>query len=386
MWYVRLIVRNAGRHKLRTMLTILGLAIATLAFCVIRTMISSYYASADILPPDRLITRNAVSIIFDLPQAYKQRIEGVQGVTSVGYGNWFGGLYKNDQKNFFPNFAVGPDYYLDIYSEFVVPPEEKEQYLKDKSGAIAGTKLAERFGWKIGDPIRLTGQIYPGDWDFILRGIYKGDKPGVDENSFLFHYEYLDDKMKTTVPEMSGRVGWYVVKIADPSQGPEISATIDAMFKNSSAETITETEKAFSLGFLAQMDAIITGLRIMSFLIIGIILLVLVNTMAMSARERISEYAVLKTLGFRPYHLSGLILGESLLIALVGGGLGVFLTFPMLQGLGKVLQNFFSGFQITGLTFLLAAIFVFLVGILASFFPIYRAIKIKIVEGLRNVG
>jgi putative ABC transport system permease protein len=386
MWFFRLIVRNAGRHKLRTSLTILGLAIATLAFCVIRTLISSYYASADILPPDRLITRNAVSIIFTLPQAYKERIENIQGVTAVAYGNWFGGLYKNDQKNFFPNYAVGPDNYIDIYSEFLVPPEEKEAYLKDKAGAIAGVKLAERFGWKVGDPIRLTGQIYPGEWDFTLRGIYRGEKSGVDENSFLFHYEYLDDKMKMTISEMSGAVGWYVVKIADPSQGPEISATIDAMFKNSPAETITETEKAFSLSFLAQMDAIITGLRIMSFLIIGIILLVLVNTMAMSARERISEYAVLKTLGFKPYHLGGLILGESLLIALFGGSLGIFLTFPMLQGLGKMLQNFFSGFQITVTTFLLAAMFVFLVGILASFFPIYRAIKIKIVEGLRNVG
>jgi putative ABC transport system permease protein len=386
MWVFRLIVRNAGRHKLRTALTILGLAIATLAFCVIRTMISSYYASADILPPDRLITRNAVSIIFDLPQAYKERIEKVQGVVSVAYGNWFGGLYKNDQKNFFPNYAVGPDYYMDIYSEFVVPAEDKAQYLKDKAGAIAGARLAERFGWKVGDPIRLTGQIYPGDWDFTLRGIYKGNKPGVDENAFLFHYEYLDEKLKSTIPEMSGGVGWYVVKIADPSQGPGISASIDAMFKNSPAETITETEKAFSLGFLAQMDAIITGLRIMSFLIIAIILMVLVNTMAMSARERISEYAVLKTLGFRPYHLGGLILGESLLIALGGGLLGIVLTFPMLQGLGKMLQNFFSGFEITLITFLLAAMFVFLVGILASFFPIYRAVKIKIVEGLRNVG
>jgi putative ABC transport system permease protein len=386
VWFARLIIRNAGRHKLRTALTITGLAVATLAFCVIRTLISSYYASADVLPPDRLITRNAVSIIFDLPRAYKERIESVPGVTSVGYGTWFGGLYKNDQKNFFPNYAVGPDYYIDIYSEFLVPPDEKEGYLKDKSGAIAGVRLAERFGWKVGDPIRLTGQIFPGDWDFTLRGVYKGSKQGVDENSFLFHYEYLDDKMKATIPEMSGGVGWYVVKIADPSQGPQISAAIDAIFKNSQAETITETEKAFSLSFLAQMDTIITGLRIMSYLIIGVILLVLINTMAMSARERISEYAVLKTLGFRPYHLGGLILGESLLIALSGGILGVFLTFPMLKGLAKMLANFFSGFRVEPLTLFMAMLFVTLVGLLSALFPIYRAVKIKIVEGLRNVG
>ncbi|HBC47901.1 MAG TPA: ABC transporter ATP-binding protein [candidate division Zixibacteria bacterium] len=386
MWVIRLIIRNAGRHKLRTALTIVGLAIAVLAFCIIRTLVSSYYASADVLPPDRLVTRNAVSIVFDLPQAYKEKIENVPGVVSVGYGTWFGGLYKNDMKNFFPNFAVGPDYYIDIYSEFVLTPDEKEQYLKDKSGAIAGAKLADRFGWKVGDPIRLTGQIYPGEWDFTLRGIYKGSQQGVDENSFLFHYEYLDDKMKETVPEMSGAVGWYVVKIADPTQGPEISANIDALFKNSPAETMTETEKAFSLSFLAQMDTIITGLRIMSYLIIGVILLVLVNTMAMSARERISEYAVLKTLGFRPYHLGGLILGESLLIAFSGGILGIILTFPVLGGLAKMLQNFFSGFKVEMITIFMAIVFTASVGFLSALFPIYRAVRIKIVEGLRNVG
>ncbi len=386
MWFARLIVRNTGRHKLRTMLTILGLTVATLSFIVIRTLISSYYASADVLPPDRLVTRNAVSIVFDLPVAYKERIENVPGVLKVGYGSWFGGLYKNDPRNFFPNYAVGPDYYLDIYSEFVLPPSEKDEYLNDKSGAVAGIRLAERFGWKVGDPIRLTGQIFPGEWDLTLRGIYKGDQLGVNENSLLFHWEYLDDRMKQTIPEMSGGVGWYVVKIADPSQAPEISAAIDDLFKNSRAETLTETEKSFSLSFLAQMDSIITGLRIMSYLIIGIILLVLVNTMAMSARERISEYAVLKTLGFRPYHLAGLITGESLLIAMSGGLLGIVLSYPVLQGLAGMLRDFFSGFDVKAITLILAGLFVLLVGFMAALFPVYRAVRIRIVDGLRNVG
>lgn len=386
MWVVKLILRNAGRHKLRTALTILGLAIATLAFIVIKTLISSYYASAEILPPDRLIARNAVSIIFDLPLAYKEKIERVDGVTRVGYGNWFGGLYNNDPKNFFPNYAVGPDYYLDIYSEYLVPSDQKMQYLKEKNAAIAGQGLVNRFGWKIGDPIRLTGQIFPGDWDFILRGIYKGNEPGVDETSFIFHWEYLDDRIRETFPEMAGRVGWFVVKIADPSQAPAISSSIDELFKNSPAETLTETEKSFSLSFLAQMDTIILGLRIMSYLIIGVILLVLVNTMAMSARERISEYAVLKTLGFRPFYLAGLIVGESLLIAFAGGVLGFVLTFPVLNAISRVLHGFFSGFIVQNFTMILAAILVSLVGFLASAFPIYRATRLTIVEGLRNVG
>jgi putative ABC transport system permease protein len=386
MWVFRLILRNAARHKLRTMLTILGLAIAVMAFIIIRTLISSYYASADVLPPDRLITRSSVSIIFSLPKSYMQKIEQVDGVVAVGYGNWFGGLYNNDPKNFFPNYAVGPDNYLDIYSEFLLTPAEKTEFLQDKRGAVAGIKLAERFGWKLGDPIRLTGQIYPGDWDFTLRGIYHGNKSGVDENSLIFHWDYLDETMKQTVTEMSGAVGWYVVKIADPSSSAEISANIDELFKNSPAETLTETEKSFNLNFLAMMNAIITGLRIMSYLIIGIILMVLVNTMAMSARERTSEYAVLKTLGFRAFHIVGLILGESLAIAAFGGALGFLLSFPTLTGLSKMLQSFFSGFVISPLTYILAVIFVALVGLLASVFPIYRALNKTIIEGLRNIG
>jgi putative ABC transport system permease protein len=386
MWVFRLIFRNAVRHKLRTMLTILGLAIAVMAFIIIRTLISSYYASADVLPPDRLITRSSVSIIFSLPKSYMQKIEQVDGVVAVGYGNWFGGLYNNDPKNFFPNYAVGPDNYLNIYSEFLLTPDERSEFLKDKRGAVAGIKLADRFGWKLGDPIRLTGQIYPGDWDFTLRGIYRGNKAGVDENSMIFHWDYLDETMKQTVTEMSGNVGWYVVKIADPSRSAEISANIDELFKNSPAETLTETEKSFNLNFLAMMSAIITGLRIMSYLIIGIILMVLVNTMAMSARERTSEYAVLKTLGFRAFHIVGLILGESLAIAAFGGGLGFILSFPTLTGLSKMLQSFFSGFVISPLTYILAVVFVIMVGLLASVFPIYRALNRTIIDGLRNIG
>jgi len=386
MWVFRLIIRNAARHKLRTLLTILGLAIAVMAFIIIRTLISSYYASAEILPPDRLITRSSVSIIFSLPKSYLEKIERVDGVVDVGYGNWFGGLYNNDPKNFFPNYAVGPDKYLDIYSEFLLSPDEKAEFLKDKRGAVAGIKLVDRFGWKIGDPIRLTGQIYPGDWDFTLRGIYHGNKPGVDENSLIFHWDYLDETMRQSVIEMSGSVGWYVVKIADPSRSAEISANIDELFKNSPAETLTETEKSFNLNFLAMMDAIITGLRIMSYLIIGIILMVLVNTMAMSARERTSEYAVLKTLGFKAFHIVGLILGESLAIASLGGGLGFILSFPTLTGLGKMLQSFFSGFVISPATYALAVIFIILVGLLSSIFPVYRALNKTIIEGLRNIG
>lgn len=386
MWVFKLILRNAGRHKLRTWLTIVGLAVAVIAFVVIRTLVSSFYYSAEILPPDRLVTRNAVSFTMDLPMSYKSKIESVPGVTSVAYGVWFGGLYNNDPKNFFPNFAVGPENYFDIYSELLIPPDQKEQFLTQKNSALAGQQLANRFGWKIGDVIRLTGQIYPGEWEFVLRAIYKGNQPGVDESSMMFRYDYFDDHLRETTPGMAGGVGWYMVKIDDASRSGQIGADIDALFKNSTAETLTETEKLFTLNFLEQMAVIVKGMRILSYLIIGIILLVLANTMAMSARERLSEYAMLKTLGFRPFHLTGLVLGESLLIAALGGIVGLLLSMPIIALFTKMMVGYFNMMNADSLTISLAIIFVIAVGFIAAIFPVYRAVKISIVDGLRNVG
>jgi len=386
MWVFRLILRNTGRHKLRTLLTILGLAVAVIAFSVIRTLIGSYYASADTIPPDRLVTQNAISYTFDLPLAYKEKIERVPGVEQAVYGNWFGGMYNNDPKNFFPNFAIGPENYFDIYSEFVVPPEQKDAFWKEKNSAIAGQKLINRFGWKIGDPIRMTSMIYPGDWDFILRAVYTGAEPGVDETAMMFRWDYFDERLEQTYPGMAGRAGWYTVKIDNADNAASISAAIDEQFKNSSAETLTQTEKAFPLNFLAQMEAIIKGMRVMSYLIIGVIMLVLVNTMAMSARERISEYALLKTLGFRSFHLTGLILGESLVLASIGCGLGIIMTFPILGAVSQMLQGFFTVVDASGLTLALSLMFAVLVGLIASLFPIFRAARLSIVDGLRSVG
>jgi len=386
MWSFRLILRNTGRHKLRTILTIFGLAVAVIAFTVIRTLIGSWFASADVIPPDRLVTRNAISFIFNIPLAYKEKIERVPGVEAAVYSNWFGGMYNNDPKDFFPNFAVGPENYLDVYSEFIIPPEQEEMFWKEKNSAIAGQKLINRYGWKIGDPIRLTGMIYPGNWDFILRGIYKGAEPGVDETVLMFRWDYFDERLKQIAPGMAGGVGWYTVKIDDADNAPAISAAIDEQFKNSSAETLTETEKAFTLNFLAMMDAIIKGMRVMSYLIICVIMLVLVNTMAMSARERISEYALLKTLGFRPFHLTGLILGESMLIALIGCGLGLFLSFPILGAVSQMLQKMFTVVDASGLTIALSIMFALMIGLIASLFPIFRATRLAIVDGLRSVG
>ena len=384
MKVLKLITKNAGRHKLRTYLTVLGLALAVMAFGLIRTFIDAWYAGARAASPDRLVTRHAVSIIFPLPIAYREQILQVEGVNDITYGTWFGGIYI-DSKNFFPQFAVEPESFFRIYPEYVVPPDQMQAFLQDRGGAIVGQSLIDRFGWKVGDRIPMIGTIYPGDWQFAIQGIYAGDNPDVDETAFVFRYDYIDERMKQESPGRAGQIGWYILKIDDPSRSAEIGAKIDARYDNSWAETKTETEKDFALSFIQMSNTIIIGLRIISYLIIGVIFLVLANTMAMAARERIPENAFMRTLGFRGYHLVGLILGESIFIAVMGGLVGVGLLNLVGNGVGVALSQFFPGFEVTVLTYLIAVATSVIIGLAASIFPITRALRINIVDGLRVV-
>lgn len=381
---VKLTIRNAGRHKLRTALTIIGMAIAVMAFAVIRTAIEAWYSQASASSPNRLVTNNSVSIIFTLPISYQSRIAAVPGVTTVAHAQWFGGVYI-DTKNFFPKFGVEAEPYLAMYPELLVPADQRETFLKERNAALVGRKLADRFGWKVGDGIRIVGDIYPGDWDFIIRGIYTGAKENTDEGSFIFHYAYIDERMRQETPGRAGQVGWFMVQIDDPTGAAEISDKIDAMFRNSTAETKTQTEEAFALSFVAMSGSIIAGMQIISIMVIGIILLVLANTMAMTARERIGEYAVMKTLGFGTGRIVGLIFGESICIACLGGALGIALTFPVV-GLMKVgLSAYFGAFPLPPLTFILAGGSAVVVGLLAAIFPAMKALRTSIVDGLRII-
>jgi putative ABC transport system permease protein len=386
MWIFKLIIKNAARHKLRTLLTITGLAVAIIAYGLIQTATTSWNKSIDFLSPDRLVIRHAVSFILDLPLAYKEKIKTVPGVENLAYFNWFGGIYKNDPKNFFPSMAGGPADFFDLYPEMIISEEQKEAFRNNRRGAVAGQKLIDLHGWHIGDEIRLTSQIYPGQWDFKLVGIYRASQPSVDEVSFFFRWDYLNEKVEEYWTGWCDRVGWYIVKIAEPDNAPVISAAIDALFDNSSAETLTETEKEFTQGFISGIGTIVLALKAMSYLIIGIILLVLANTMAMSARERISEYALLKTLGYKSIHLLALIMGESLMIAIVGGTIGILLAFPITGTMGEFLAMFFTYFQLDPQTIILSVIFIVLVGILSAVFPVLKSVRTSIVDGLRNIG
>jgi putative ABC transport system permease protein len=382
---LKLIFRNLLRHKLRTSLTIMGIAVAVMSYALLRTVLDTWYLSLDMTSPNRLIVRNSASFVFPLPQHYMSRIATVPGVTAVTHATWFGGRYIDD-KSFFSRIAVDPATFLDMYSEYTVPAAQYAEFKQYRNAAIVGAKTSKQFNIKPGDVITVEGDIFPGNWEFHIVGIYRGLRPTSDETNMFFHWDYINEGLLKTAPGRAGQVGWYVVRIANPDQAPAISATIDAMFKNSPYETKTETEKAFTLGFISMMSTILTALEFISYIIIGIIFLVLANTMVMTARERIVEYAVLKTLGFRALHLVGLIVGESLLISVLGAGCGILITYPIVGGIAQMLSNFFPVFNITANTLFTAASFALLIGICASIVPLQRALTTRIVDGLRHVG
>jgi putative ABC transport system permease protein len=385
MKIIKLIFANALRHKLRSFLTITGIMIAVIAFGVLRTVVTVWDSSVEAAAANRLITRQAVSFLFPLPYAYNDKIKNVDGVKTVSFANWFGGIYK-DPSNFFARMAVDPGTIFTVMSEFLISDEELEIFKKERNSCVIGSAIAKKYNLKVGDQIVLDGDIYPGRWEFIVRGIYKPKYKNTDATQMLFHWDYVSERMKIESPTRAGDVGWYIVLIDDPNRSAEISENIDALFKNSSAETKTETEKAFTQGFVSASGAIITAMNYVSFIIIGIIMLVLGNTMIMAARERTREYAVLKTLGFSAFHIVGLILGESMVIALIGGVLGIIITYPIVGGFENLLQGAFPFFFVEPITVILAMTSALLTGFLASLFPIHRALKTKIVDGFRFVG
>lgn len=385
MFIIKLIIRNAFRHKLRAILTIIGVAIAVLAFGLLRTLVGLWYLGAENSSATRLVTRNAISLVFSLPISYKDRIRQVPGVKSVSWGNWFGGIYI-DEKHFFANYAVEPKSYLDLYPEFVLSPDQKKDFLLDRKGCIVGRKLADLYGWKIGDLITLKGTIFPGQWEFVLRGIYRGAEKSTEERVLLFQWDYLNESLKKTVLRRADQAGFYMIGVAKPELAAEVAISVDAIFRNSLAETLTETEKAFHMSFISMTEAIMVAIQIVSYMVIVIIMVVAANTMAMTARERIVEYATMKTLGFGMLHIGGTVFGESLLISGLGGVLGSILSFPAAHWIETELAQFFPSFTVSPLTIGLEMAAALLVGMVAAIFPTWRGSTIRIADGLRRIG
>lgn len=386
---LRYVLRNMARHPLRVALTILAMSIIILAFGLLRTTIEAWYAEALGSPPDRLRTRHAVSISFQLPVAYQQRIAAIPGVSGVSYANWFGGRWK-DGKAFFPRYAVEPTSYLELHPEIQLPSTQRKTFLQDRRACIIGRKLADKLGWRIGDIIRLHGSLYPGNWEFTIRGIYTGASPATDEGNMYLHWSAIDERRRLEDQARAGTVGWFVVRMANPEQAAQISTAIDQTFTNSIAETRTETEQAFQANMVIMSGAVIRVVEIMSFLILGISILVIANAMAITVRERHHEYGILKTLGFRSSHLGFLIFGESVCLSLFGGILGIALLYPASKWFGMLLTSNFGGFfpifELSAQLPMLAALLSVGIGLAGAIIPFLLCLRIRIPDELRHMG
>jgi putative ABC transport system permease protein len=380
--FLQLILAHLMRSKRRTFLTISSIAIALFLFCTLRTVMTSLDAGIRASDDTRLVVRHAASLVFPLPMAYKDRLEQVPGVLRVGWGNWFGGYYQ-DPKNQFTQFAVDPVSLFDIYPEMVLSQEQRETFVNERTACIAGQALVDKYGWKLGDVIPITGTIYPGEWRLTLRGIYKASTPDADENAIFFQWNYLNE----TMPDVRKNwVGIYWVKVASPSDAPTVSARIDALYENSPQPTKTETEKAFQAGFIQMMGNVSLLLTILGSAIVFAIMLVTINTMMMAARERTTEIAILKTLGFGDRLVLGLVAAECILLSLAGGILGCGLAFAIFRKVNFTAGGMFPNFRVLPETLAAGLLLSLVMGLLSGLVPAVRAARLQIAGALRKVA
>lgn len=380
MKYLPLIWRNLLRRKVRTFFTVLSILVAFILFGLLMTIRVAFSLGVDLAGADRLVQLHKVGFLIFLPLSHKDRIAQVPGVKEVTYQTWFGGIYQ-DPSNFFAQMAVDPEPFLRMYPEFNVPPEQARAWVTDRTGALVGRALAERFGWKVGDRVPLQGTFFNTGrpWEFTIDAIYDGEQKGTDTTQFLFHYDFLREA------GMGGQslVGWYVIRVADPQQAGQIAQRIDAQFANSAFETKTSTEKAFVQGFAKQIGDIGAIMVAISVAVLFTILLVAGNTMAQSIRERTSELAVLKTVGFSDGTILGLVLAESCAIAIVGGAIGLAIGWVITEQ-GDPTGGMLPAFYLPGRDLVIGAVLVLVLGLLAGILPAWQASRLRIVDALRR--
>jgi putative ABC transport system permease protein len=385
MKFARLVWANLKRKKIRTLLTLASIFVAFILFGYLSAIRQALTAGIDVAGADRLVVRHKVSIIQPLPGNYEADIEQIPGVAEATHASWFGGIYQNP-RNFFPQMAVKPEEYLSLYPEFQLPKEEREAWLRTRTGVVVGRATAERFGWKVGDkiPLQATFWSHGGGnkiWEFDLVGIYDGTKDGVDTTQFLFQYDYFDEARDYG----RGWVGWYIVRVADPDRAVEISKAIDDTFANSPAETKAETEGAFVRAFAEQIGNIGAIMQAILSAVFFTILLVAGNTMAQSVRERTGELAVLKAVGFTSGQVLGLVLAEALTIAALGGFAGLAISWFLIS-LGDPTGGSFPVFFFPRRDLIIGAIFVVALGIATGFFPAIQAGRLQIAHALRRLA
>jgi putative ABC transport system permease protein len=374
-----LLFSNIKRRKLRTILTIGSYFIAFFLFGLLAAIQSAFNMGVDVAGANRLVVTNKTSLIMPLPHSYKEKIEEISGVKRVTYASWFGGYYQ-DPKNFFAQMAVNSENFFDVYSEFKVDKDEYYNYMKDRQGVIVGRQTAERYGFKVGDRVPIIATIFGGVWEFNVRGIYDGTRPGDDNTQFLFHASYLEERRMWG----KGMVGWYVVEVFDPEQSLRISEEIDAKFANSPWETKTDTEKAFAVGFVKQIGNIELIILSIGAIVFFTLILVTSNTMGISVKERSGEIAVLKTIGYSDKMLYFLTIAESFIYSISGGWTGL-LCAKLFSMRGDPTGGFLPIFYITNSKLAAGLVFALVIGFCAGAYPSYKVLKLKIVEALGRV-
>jgi putative ABC transport system permease protein len=381
MKYARLLRVSLLRKKFRTALTIGSFAVAMFLFGLLTVVRLSFNQGVEIAGADRLIIMNRISFIQPLPFSYRDRIAQVPGIKEVTHASWFGGIYQ-DERNFFPQFAVDASTWRHMYSEFTVPDDQWKTFADDRQGAIAGAGLAKRFGWKVGDRIPLKGAIYAGDWEFNLDGIYTGSRAADDTSQFWFHYEYLNESPAARVQK--DVVGWYVVRLNSPDDATSVVKAVDATFANSPWETKSDTEKSFAAGFAKQMGNIGFLILAIGGVVFFTLLLVTGNTIAIGVRERTAELAILKAIGFSDRFILFYVLAESLCIALIGGVLGIGLA-KLFTLSGDPTHGMLPLFYLPLNSMLIAVAFALGIGALAGLLPAFAASRLRVVEALRKI-
>jgi len=383
MKFLPLVWRNLRRRKVRTLFTTLSIAVAFLLFGVLAALNLAFSAGVDVADMDRLIMTHKVSIIQLLPQSYQSRLEAIPGVVAVAHQTWFGGIYQ-DPKNFFMQIPVEPERFLRMYPEYRLPEDQRKKFLAERTCAVVGRTTANRFGWKLGDRVPIRATIWTKrdgsrGWEFDICGIYDAGKQGVDTSWFLFRYDYFDEGRQFA----QGLVGWYVIRIADPSQAAQVIEKIDATFANSEYETKTVPEKAFAQAFAQQVGDIGAIIRAIIMVVFFVILVVAANTMAQSVRERTSELAVLKTLGFGDGLVLVLVMIESCSIAVVGGVIGLALA-SLFTLRGDPTGGLFPAFYIPAADFAVGGALALGLGLVAGAMPAVQAMRLRIVDALRR--
>lgn len=392
-----LVIVNLGRNKVRTTLTMLSVVVALFLFCALRGVLDTLAESIKVGSEARLVTRNAISLIFPLPLAYRERLTALPGVKSVTYANWFGGRDPVDPGNFYAQFAVDAETYLPMYARDVeivaadtpqadahTPPgvdPKLAAFMSERDACVVGERLFKRMKWRLGQQVPISGTIFPGTWTFTIRAVYHAKNPAFGEESMLFHWKYLSER------GMGGQgiVGWYALELSDPGRAGDLTKTVDALYANSAAATHTETERAFQAGFVSMYGNVPFLIGVIGLAVVFAILLVAANTMMMATRERIAEFGVMKTLGFEDGAIFRVVLIEAAIITLGGGTAGALLAKFAIEGSGFNAGGVLPPMTVSWATVAAGIGIAVLMGATSGLIPALQASRLRIVDALRRV-